>query len=309
MTVEKLIKKYGEKKALNDVSFALDECQAVGFVGPNGAGKSTAMNIVTGYIMPTSGTVKIQGKSLEGDTHEYKTMIGYLPEIPPLYLDMTVLEYLDFVYRIKEVSIPKRKELADVMELTQVSNVKGRLIKNLSKGYKQRVGMAQAIIGRPPLVILDEPTIGLDPAQTVEIRTLLNELKKSHTILFSSHILSEVNEVCDRVLMINEGKLIADSTSEALAGMVTKGRKKCRITAAGSEELVLSTIQQIDGVLSAITVGADSYEVEYKKEIRDQLVSALVSKRCSVFDIAEVKATLEDVFIHLTANKNGEVRA
>jgi ABC-2 type transport system ATP-binding protein len=267
------------------------------------------MNIVTGYIMPTSGTVKIKGKRLEGDTHDYKKMIGYLPEIPPLYLDMTVSEYLDFVYRIKEVSIPRRKELADVMELTQISRVKGRLIKNLSKGYKQRVGMAQAIIGRPPLIILDEPTIGLDPTQTVEIRTLLNELKKSHTILFSSHILSEVNEVCDRVLMINEGKLIADSTSEELAGRVTKGRKKCRITASGSNELVLGTINQIDGVLSSSALGADSYEVEYRKEIRDQLVLALVSKDCSVFSISEVKVTLEDVFIHLTANKNGEVKA
>ena len=215
--VKNLTKRYGNNVALDNVSFSVEEGKILGFLGPNGAGKSTTMNIITGYLSSTEGTVTVGGYDILENPNEVKKLIGYLPEIPPLYMDMTVKEYLNFMYDLKKVTLPREKHIQEICRLVKIQNVYKRLIGNLSKGYKQRVGIAQALLGNPPVLILDEPTVGLDPKQIIEIRKLIKDLGRQHTVILSSHILPEVQAVCERVIIINNGKLVADGATDRLA--------------------------------------------------------------------------------------------
>ncbi|MBQ2211785.1 MAG: ATP-binding cassette domain-containing protein, partial [Ruminococcus sp.] len=203
--VKNLTKRYGDIKALDDISFTVDTGEVLGFLGPNGAGKSTTMNIITGYISSTSGTVTVDGTEILENPRETKRKIGYLPEIPPLYPEMTVRKYLEFMFDLKKVKLPKKEHIEEIMRLVRITDMADRLIKNLSKGYRQRVGFGQALLGNPPVLILDEPTVGLDPKQIIEIRKLIRSLGKKHTVIFSSHVLSEISATCDRIIVISEG--------------------------------------------------------------------------------------------------------
>ena len=215
--VKNLTKRYGSNVALDHVSFSVEEGTILGFLGPNGAGKSTTMNIITGYLSASEGEVTVAGHSILDEPAEVKKLIGYLPEMPPLYMDMTVKEYLDFMYDLKKVKIPKEKHIKEICNLVKINDVYKRLIANLSKGYKQRVGIAQALLGNPPVLILDEPTVGLDPKQIIEIRNLIKNLGRNHTVVLSSHILPEVQAVCERILVINKGVIVADGTPDKLS--------------------------------------------------------------------------------------------
>ena len=239
--VKNLTKRYGTNTALNNVSFTVEEGTIVGFLGPNGAGKSTTMNIITGYLSATSGSVTVQGKNTLENPNEVKKLIGYLPELPPLYMDMTVKEYLNFMYELKGVKLDRKQHIGEICRLTKIDNVYTRLIGNLSKGYKQRVGIAQALLGNPPVLILDEPTVGLDPKQIIEIRNLIKSLGRNHTIILSSHILPEVQAVCERVIVMNNGCLVADGATDTLAqstaslrALTARKAKFCRPSAAWS---------------------------------------------------------------------------
>lgn len=243
--VENLTKKYGSHVAVDNLSFRVERGMIYGFLGPNGAGKSTTMNMMTGYIAATSGTVKINGYDILKNPEQAKKSIGYLPELPPVYPDMTVYEYLRFVAELKKVKKNERQvQIEDVMKQTQIEDVKGRLIKNLSKGYKQRVGLAQAIIGYPEVIILDEPTVGLDPKQIIEIRELIRELAKKHTIILSSHILSEVSAVCDHIMIISKGKLVASDTPEGLMTLL-KGGRQMKLSVLGEQGKVEELLQSM----------------------------------------------------------------
>ena len=220
--VSSLTKKYGNFLAVDDVSFTINRGEVVGFLGPNGAGKSTIMNILTGYLSLTGGKVTVDGYDVLEQPEQAKRRIGYLPEIPPLYTDMTVLEYLYFIYDLKKVKFPKRMHIEEIVNLVKIKEVENRLIKTLSKGYRQRVGIAQALVGNPDVLILDEPTVGLDPKQIIEIRDLIARLGKNHTIILSSHILSEIQAVCERVIIINRGHLVADDTPTELSKNLSK---------------------------------------------------------------------------------------
>ena len=219
--VKNLTKRYGDKLAVNDISFSVEDGEILGFLGPNGAGKSTTMNMLTGYISSTSGQALINGVDILEDPIRAKAQIGYLPELPPLYLDMTVMGYLNFVYDLKKCKLPRKAHLRDVCDLCKVTDVQDRIIKHLSKGYRQRVGMAQALVGNPKVLILDEPTVGLDPKQILEIRTLIKKLGKNHTVILSSHILPEIQAVCDRIIIINKGVVVADDTTDNLSRNIT----------------------------------------------------------------------------------------
>lgn len=246
--VTKLVKYYGEKKAVDSVSFRVNEGEILGFLGPNGAGKSTVMNILTGYLSATSGRVSIGGFDILEKPSDAKKCIGYLPELPPLYLDMTVSEYLDFICRLKGVDAnSRRKHAANVMSMVNILSVNDRMIKNLSKGYRQRVGIAQALIGDPPIVILDEPTIGLDPRQIIEIRSLINNLRGKRTVLISTHILSEVQAMCDRVVIINHGRIVAEDTPVNLSKRLT-GPYKIVVGFKSDNPDIISYLKNIAGV-------------------------------------------------------------
>ncbi len=236
LEVKKLSKSYGDKKAVRDISFCVNKGEILGLLGPNGAGKSTTMNMICGYISMSGGSVEVNGVDVLEKPIEAKKMIGYLPEQPPLYPDMTVWEYLNFVYELKKVklNVPKREHLENVMETVAICDVKGRKIKNLSKGYKQRVGFAQALIGKPEVLILDEPTVGLDPNQIVEIRDVIRNLKNEHTIIFSTHILSEVSEICDRVIVVNDGKIAMEKTKEEISASTLEEMFQNLIKTGGS---------------------------------------------------------------------------
>ena len=248
--VSHLVKKYGSHYAVNDLSFRVEKGQIYGFLGPNGAGKSTTMNIITGYLAPTAGEVKINGHDMMKEPEEAKRCIGYLPEMPPVYPDMTVGEYLRFAAQLKRIPSGKREEsIEEVMKMTRILDMKDRLIRNLSKGYKQRVGLSQALLGSPEVIILDEPTVGLDPKQIIEIRDLIKSLKDKHTVILSSHILSEVSAICDQILIISKGSLAACDTPEGLTRLMT-GEEELEITVKGTpEELqsVLDGLEEIEG--------------------------------------------------------------
>lgn len=309
--VKNLTKRYGSHCAVNNISFQVGEGEILGFLGPNGAGKSTTMNILTGYLSATDGTVSINGHDILDEPNEAKANIGYLPEQPPLYPDMTVREYLDFMYDLKKCALPRARHIAEICKVMKIEHVYNRLIKNLSKGYKQRVGMAQALIGNPPVLILDEPTVGLDPNQIIEIRSLIKTLGKHHTVILSSHILPEIEAVCDRIVVINNGKIVADDTAEALSAKVSEDRRLL-VSIAGPQKEVADLIAGISGVekVNALgSKGAGVYEFAIEAaegvDIRRDLFTRLAQKDWPLLSSKSQALSLEDIFINLTVRQNG----
>ena len=311
--IENLTKKYGDHVAVDHLSFRIDRGMIYGFLGPNGAGKSTTMNIMTGYIAATEGTVKINGYDILKEPEKAKRSIGYLPEIPPVYPDMTVYEYLKFVAELKKVPKEERKEqIEDIMEQTRVYDVKDRLIKNLSKGYKQRVGLAQAIIGYPEVIILDEPTVGLDPKQIIEIRELIKELARKHTVILSSHILSEVSAVCDHIMIISKGKLVASDTPEGLMAMM-KGGKQLMLSVKGRKESLEAVLKECPQITDYRFEEAKeegciftTLSIEGEEDIREKLFYRLCEEKMPIMELVPAERTLEDVFLELTGEEKKE---
>lgn len=309
INIDHLVKRYGNKNAVNDISFKVGEGEIVGFLGPNGAGKSTTMNILTGYLSYTSGTVEVGGLDIIDYAYEVKKMIGYLPEQPPLYLDMTVEDYLNFVYDLKKCTFNRKKHIMEICEVVRIADVYKRVIGNLSKGYRQRVGIAQALVGNPKIIVLDEPTIGLDPRQIVEIRNLIRTLGLDHTVILSTHILSEVQAVCDRVIIINRGRLVADKRTEDIATAV-EGNRRLNAKICGPQKEVLSLLRAQPGVVTAEALGqhdADSItyliESEQGVDIRKPLFSLLAKSNYPLIGLESVGAGLEDVFLSLVDSK------
>ena len=311
--VENLTKKYGSHVAVDNLSFRVERGMIYGFLGPNGAGKSTTMNMMTGYIEDTSGTVKINGYDILKNPEQAKKSIGYLPELPPVYPDMTVYEYLRFVAELKKVKKNERQvQIEDVMKQTQIEDVKGRLIKNLSKGYKQRVGLAQAIIGYPEVIILDEPTVGLDPKQIIEIRELIRELAKKHTIILSSHILSEVSAVCDHIMIISKGKLVASDTPEGLMTLL-KGGRQMKLSVLGEQSKVEELLQSMESVKDfsmqpprAEGMVSVNIRTEDTEDIRVELFHRLAAADMPIMELSLSEKSLEDVFLELTGEEDKE---
>ncbi|MBQ7161074.1 MAG: ATP-binding cassette domain-containing protein [Clostridia bacterium] len=302
-----LTKRYGSFTAVDDISFTVGEGEIVGFLGPNGAGKSTTMNMLTGYVSATAGDIEIDGHDLLTDTAAAKKSIGYLPELPPVYPEMTVGEYLDFVYELKGCTLPRKQHLADVCEVTKTGDSLKRIIKNLSKGYRQRIGIAQALIGDPKTIILDEPTIGLDPRQIIEMRNLIRILGRDHAVILSTHILGEVQSVCDRLLIINRGRLVADEKTEVITTRLS-GRLRVRATVAAPEKQLLSAVRAINGVLRADPVaggepGAVTLLIESEPgvDIRRPLFRVCAESGWPILALEQPGADLENVFISLTA--------
>lgn len=305
--IQNLVKRFGSKYAVDDISFGIDEGEIVGFLGPNGAGKSTTMNIITGYMSSTSGTVSIGGIDILENPTEAKRFIGYLPEQPPLYLDMTVREYLNFVYELKGCKLNRKKHLAEICEVVKITDDynKNRLIKNLSKGYKQRVGIAQALVGNPRVIILDEPTVGLDPKEIIEIRNLIRTLGETHTVILSTHILPEVQAVCDRILIINAGKIVADEKTENISKMI-EGNRRLNARICGSQREVLRVLRGINEITTAEVFGereGDSfvYSIESTAgvDIRKPLFYALARNNMPLIGLEQQGTNLEDIFISL----------
>jgi len=304
--INHLVKNYGSKFAVDDVSFKVGEGEIVGFLGPNGAGKSTTMNILTGYLSSTSGEAKVGGIDILENPDEAKKLIGFLPEQPPLYIDMTVQEYLNFVYDIKACKLNREKHLEEIRKVTKIDDVKNRLIRNLSKGYRQRVGIAQALVGNPPVIIFDEPTVGLDPKQIIEIRNLIRSLGKNHTVVLSTHILSEVQSVCDRIIIINEGKIIADEKTENITQAVDQNRR-WSVKISGPQREVQAALSAIPGVTSVELTGErelDSYvyrlETERGVDVRKPLFYAMAEKNWPILGLEAVGMNLEEVFVRIT---------
>lgn len=304
--VKDLVKKYGSHLAVDHLSFTLESGKIYGFLGPNGAGKSTTMNIMTGYLGATQGSVLIDGHDILKEPEEAKKHIGYLPELPPLYMDMTVQEYLEFAAELKKLPKEKREsDISEVMKLTRLQDVSGRLIKNLSKGYKQRVGLAQAILGFPEIIILDEPTVGLDPKQIIEIRELIRTLSKKHTVILSSHILAEVREVCDYILIISKGKLVASDTPENLE-LLRNGASSLELEVKAAPETaraILSTIDDIDAMeMHSENENLTRVKLETKNgaDIREAVFYAFAEEKCPLLEMKTAKASLEDIFMELT---------
>lgn len=309
--VKHLTKCYGNIKAVDDISFTVESGEILGFLGPNGAGKSTTMNMITGYISSTAGTVTIDGTEILEEPKKTKAKIGYLPEIPPLYVDMTVRKYLEFMFDLKKVSLPKKEHIDEVMRLVQITQQADRIIKNLSKGYRQRVGFAQALLGNPPVLVLDEPTVGLDPKQIIEIRNLIKSLGKKHTIIFSSHVLSEISATCDRIIVISDGKIVADAKTDELSTSVS-GEQKLSLVVEGAASTVSQEIKSIPGVTRVLKIadsrnGSSKYTVEYEKDIdiRRDVFNAMSRINCPILDMQSGNETLEDMFLKLTTGYNG----
>lgn len=309
--INNLVKRYGDKKAVSGISFTVNDDEVLGFLGPNGAGKSTTMNIITGYLSSTSGTVKVNGHDILEEPELAKKEIGYLPETPPLYMDMTVNEYLDFICDIKGVAKEKRKhKLERIIALVKISDVTNRLIGNLSKGYKQRVGIAQAMVGDPSILILDEPTVGLDPNQIIEIRKLIKSLSKSHSILISSHILSEIQEVADRVVIINKGKIAAIDSLSDLSKRLS-GQTKLLLTFGGPAKECASKISALPGISSAVpkVVNSKVSQIEItlngesSTDIRASIFFLMARENWPILEFRSLDPSLEDIFLSITAGK------
>lgn len=299
--VKNLTKRYGGVKAVDDISFTAESGEVVGLLGPNGAGKSTTMNIITGYLGATSGTVLIDGIDILENPKGAKAKIGYLPEIPPLYQDMTVRRYLEFIFDLKKVRMPKKDHISEVMEIVKITDVSDRVIKNLSKGYRQRVGLAGALMGNPPVLILDEPTVGLDPKQIIDIRKLIKSLGKKHTIIFSSHVLSEVSAVCDRIVMINNGRIVADAKTDKLSETVSGGSVLI-LEADGSASAVSDAVSSVEGVKRVTKTSGQTYTIEYEsgKDVRRGIFNALSKANCPILMMRPGGLTLEESFLKLT---------
>ncbi len=306
--VKNLSKFYGDIRAVDDISFTVETGEVLGFLGPNGAGKSTTMNMITGYISSTSGTVTIDGCEILDDPKKTKQKIGYLPEIPPLYVDMTVRKYLEFMFDLKKVRLPKKEHIEEVMRLVRISEQSERIIKNLSKGFRQRVGFAQALLGNPPVLILDEPTVGLDPKQIIEIRKLIKSLGKKHTVIFSSHVLSEISATCDRIIVISNGKIVADAKTDELSTSVS-GEQKLALQIEGISANIISAIKKIPAVTRIsktqdMSENTAKYMVEYEKgtDIRKEVFNAMARIDCPILDMQSGNETLEDMFLKLTSS-------
>jgi ABC-2 type transport system ATP-binding protein len=304
--VKHLTKRYGNHVAVNDLNFTIDKGKVYGFLGPNGAGKSTTMNIITGCLGATEGEVLIDGHSITEEPMQAKRLIGYLPEQPPVYMDMTPAEYLDFVARAKGIPAKERaQQIETVTEKTRIQDVRNRLIRNLSKGYRQRVGIAQALLGRPEIIILDEPTVGLDPAQIIEIRELIRELGKEHTLVLSSHILSEVQAVCDAIMIISKGRLVASDTSENLTALFA-GTVTLNLDVRATEDAARKVLDTVPGIedmaLSAGEPGITHVQLkpEEDQDIRETLFFAFAKAGLPILSMMQNHASLEDVFLELT---------
>ena len=301
--IEHLVKNYGSNCAVDDISFEIQKGEIVGLLGPNGAGKSTTMNILTGYLSSTSGTVSVAGLDVLDNPLEAKKHIGYLPEQPPLYLDMTVEEYLIFNYNLKGCKLNRTKHLEEICEVVKIKDVYRRVIKNLSKGYRQRVGIAQALIGSPEVIIFDEPTVGLDPKQIIEVRNLLRNLGRDHTVILSTHILQEVQAVCDRIIIINKGKIVADEKTENITRAVENNRR-FNVKICGPQKEVLATLRSKPGIVHAEVLAqrdGDAYsyliESEVGIDIRKSLFYTLAEKKWPLVGMEAMGMSLEDVFI------------
>ena len=299
-----LTKKYGNHKALNNISFNVDKGEIVGFLGPNGAGKSTTMNILTGYISASSGSVKIDGIDILSDPINAKKKIGYLPETPPLYMDMTVSEYLNFVFELKKVKLNKKAHIKEICDLVKISDISKRIIKNLSKGYKQRVGLAQALIGNPEILILDEPTVGLDPKQIIEIRNLIKELGKRHTVILSSHILSEIQAICNKVIILNNGKIVANSKLEDISLVVSPDRRLA-LDIIGDKSVVydiISNFKEVAKVFFERSGEVSNFIIHLKddKDIRKELSKAVTESGATIVGLKLLTLSLEEAFLRLT---------
>ncbi len=304
--VSNLVKAYGSLLALDGISFSAGEREIIGFLGPNGAGKSTCLNIMTGYLSSTSGKVIIDGEDISEKPELVKKNIGFLPEQPPLYGDMTVSEYLNFVYDLKGVKFNREKHLEEILKVTRLSDVKKRLIKHLSKGYRQRVGIAQALVGNPKVLIFDEPTVGLDPKQIIEVRNLIRTLGREHTVILSSHILSEVQSVADRIVIINEGKILADEKTDSISRAVNDSARYS-VKICGPQKEVLAALREVNGVSYVEIAGErekDSFtyriESENGYEMRKNLFRAMAERDWPIVSLESESASLEEVFIKLT---------
>lgn len=309
LEVKNLEKKYGNKMAIKNVNFSLNDGEILGFLGPNGAGKSTTMNIITGYISATNGTVTVDGDEIMENPLKVKRKIGYLPEQPPLYLDMTVKAYLSFMYDLKKIKLNKKEHIEKICKLVKIDDVYDRIIKHLSKGYKQRVGIAQALLGDPKLLILDEPTVGLDPNQIIEIRNLIKSLEEKHTIILSSHVLSEVQSVCNRVIVINKGEIVANDTTENLSIGLTD-ENTLVLSIEGDKEVIISALKSISKIkdvkVKEVSGLNREYIVNYNKsdDVRKLVFEKMAEINCPITSMKNDSMTLEDIFKKLT-NKNG----
>lgn len=312
--VRNLVKKYGNHLAVDHLNFTVESGQIYGFLGPNGAGKSTTMNIMTGYLGATEGEVLINGHNILDEPEAAKHFIGYLPEMPPLYVDMKVREYLAFVAELKKIPKAEREEQIDkVIHMVQLGDVEERLIRNLSKGYKQRVGLAQAILGFPEIIILDEPTVGLDPKQIIEIRQLIRELAKEHTVILSSHILAEIQEVCDYIMIISKGHLVASDTPENLEKALSNQRQT-ELVAKGEMEKVQQILEGLEGIQKVeVTEGKEegttrvTFTSNPGMDSKEELFYAFAEAKCPILQIVDSQTSLEDVFLELTkGNENQE---
>ena len=312
--VRNLVKKYGNHMAVNHLNFTIEKGKIYGFLGPNGAGKSTTMNMITGYIASTEGEILIDGHNILEEPEVAKKKIGYLPEIPPLYVDMTVLEYLRFAAELKGIPKSKRAEnIKEVMSTTKLDSVKNRLIKNLSKGYRQRVGLAQALLGYPEIIILDEPTVGLDPKQIIEIRDLIKSLGNRHTVILSSHILSEVSALCDHVLIIDKGRLVASDSPENLS-RVMSGANALEITVKGKEEVIRKALDMVENIEELVyhqSIVKDACDFTVKitgeQDMRENIFFALAEAKCPILKMQSSNMSLEEVFLKLTDNAGRSV--
>lgn len=310
--INHLVKKYGSHVAVDDLSLTVEPGKIYGFLGPNGAGKSTTMNIITGYLAATGGEVKINGFDVLKQPEEAKKCVGYLPELPPLYMDMTVKEYLDFVAELKKIEKSLRAGyVKEAMKITKTEEVSGRLIRNLSKGYRQRVGFAQAVLGYPEILILDEPTVGLDPKQIIEIRDLIKELGKKHTIILSSHILSEISAVCDHVFIISHGKLVASDSTENLLERMT-GAQEIELLVKAEEDTAETAIREVAQVercekTESKEDGAVQLLVTAKKDadVREAIYHTCVEHHMPILEMKAASKSLEDVFLELTSQEGG----
>lgn len=308
LEVKGLTKKFGSNYAATDISFSIKTGEIVGLLGPNGAGKTTTLNMITGYLSANAGTVSICGIDINEKPIEAKRHIGFLPETPPLYDEMTVLEYLDFVYELKGCKLNREKHLTEVIDTVRIADVRNKLIRALSKGYRQRVGIAGAIIGAPDIIILDEPTVGLDPVQIIEVRNLIRNLGKKHTVILSSHLLSEIQAVCERVIILSQGKIVADSKVNAL-GNLTKKTGSLKIKVAGPSKEVAAVLRAVPGVSSVKEEGVkegDTYtfivESSSGLDVRKPIFNALAKRSFPIMGLESTQGDLEDAFIKLITN-------
>lgn len=311
--IDHLVKNYGANCAVDDISFEIATGEVVGFLGPNGAGKSTTMNIITGYLSSSSGSVKIDDIDVLENPLAAKKMVGYLPEQPPLYYDMTVSEYLNFVYELKGCTLNREKHIKEICEIVKITDVYRRVIRNLSKGYKQRVGIAQALVGNPDIIIFDEPTVGLDPKQIIEIRNLIRTLGRDHTVILSTHILQEVQACCDRILIINKGRIVADELTENISRAVESNRR-FNVKICGPQKEVLAALKAKPGIVYAEALpnrDGEAYiytiESEVGIDIRKSLFYMLAEKNWPMIGLESLGMSLEDIFITIV-DKSNEIR-